>query len=219
VAVVPSVLFTVTLTCVPAVPAGVVAVMLELLTTATLLAFKLPNSTAAPVRKFEPVIVTPVPPAAGPLFGLTLVIVGEAGGAGDAFDWTEPDAQPARMQLKSTAMIKPRRDFAERIASALFRNGNIRSTHVSTIPQISGWKRRQPTRICVSQHSPTTELRYRFGTGAEPEQLRAVARHGYFMSTGNRDWKPIVDFLSLQERCTGTKIFPPLRATGHTVGL
>src|SRR4029077_17837065 len=35
-----------------------------------------PNVTVAPLTKLVPVIVTPVPPAAGPLFGLTLLTVG-----------------------------------------------------------------------------------------------------------------------------------------------
>jgi hypothetical protein len=51
-------------------------VMLPLLTTATLLAFELPNSTVAPLRKLEPEMVTAVPPAAGPVFGLTPVTRG-----------------------------------------------------------------------------------------------------------------------------------------------
>jgi len=66
---------TVTVTA-PALPAGVVAVMLVLLTTATFVAAALPNVTVAPVAKFVPVIVTAVPPAVDPVFGLTLVTVG-----------------------------------------------------------------------------------------------------------------------------------------------
>lgn len=59
----------------PAVPAGVTAVMVVALTTLKLVAAVLPNITAvAPVR-FVPVIVTVVPPAAGPLLGETDVIV------------------------------------------------------------------------------------------------------------------------------------------------
>lgn len=66
---------TVTVTA-PALPAGVVAVMLVLLTTTTLLAEALPNVTVAPEEKFVPVIVTDVPPAIGPVLGDTLLIVG-----------------------------------------------------------------------------------------------------------------------------------------------
>jgi len=66
---------TVTVTA-PAVPAGVVAVIWVALTTTMLVAAVLPNSTVAPVTKFVPVIVTAVPPAADPLFGLTLLTVG-----------------------------------------------------------------------------------------------------------------------------------------------
>jgi hypothetical protein len=66
---------TVTVTA-PALPAGVVAVMLVLLTTATFVAAVLPNVTVAPEAKFVPVIVTAVPPVAGPLLGDTLLTVG-----------------------------------------------------------------------------------------------------------------------------------------------
>jgi hypothetical protein len=66
---------TVTVTA-PAEPAGVVAVIEVLLTTTTLVAAALPNVTVAPVAKLVPVIVTAVPPATGPVFGLTLVTVG-----------------------------------------------------------------------------------------------------------------------------------------------
>ena len=66
---------TVTVTA-PALPAGVVAVIVVLFTTVTLVAAPLPNVTVAPAAKFVPVIVTDVPPATGPLFGLTLLTVG-----------------------------------------------------------------------------------------------------------------------------------------------
>jgi hypothetical protein len=46
------------------------------LTTTTLVAAAVPNVTVAPATKFVPVMVTAVPPAVGPLFGLTLVTVG-----------------------------------------------------------------------------------------------------------------------------------------------
>jgi hypothetical protein len=66
---------TVTVTT-PALPAGVVAVIDVLLTTTTLVAAAEPNVTVAPEAKFVPVMVTEVPPAATPLFGLTLLTVG-----------------------------------------------------------------------------------------------------------------------------------------------
>jgi hypothetical protein len=62
----------------PALPAGVVAVICVPLTTTTLLAAAAPNVTVAPAAKFVPVIVTAVPPAAGPLFGDTLRTIGAA---------------------------------------------------------------------------------------------------------------------------------------------
>jgi hypothetical protein len=68
-------LVTVTVTA-PAFPAGVVAVIVVLLTTVTLVAATLPNVTVAPAAKFVPVIVTDVPPAVVPLFGETLLTVG-----------------------------------------------------------------------------------------------------------------------------------------------
>lgn len=69
--------FTVTVTVTaPAFPAGVVAVMVVLFTTVTPVACALPNATVAPDAKFVPVIVTAVPPAAGPVFGLRLLTVG-----------------------------------------------------------------------------------------------------------------------------------------------
>ena len=68
---------TVTVTA-PALPAGVVAVMLVLLATTTFVAAFPPNVTVAPAAKFVPVIVTLVPPAVTPEPGETLVTVGGA---------------------------------------------------------------------------------------------------------------------------------------------
>ena len=68
-------LVTVTVTA-PALPAGVVAVIVVLFTTTTFVADVLPNVTVAPVPKFVPVIVTAVPPEVEPLFGLTPLTVG-----------------------------------------------------------------------------------------------------------------------------------------------
>ena len=66
---------TVTVTA-PTACAGVVAVIVVLFTTTTFVASVPPNVTVAPVAKFVPVIVTAVPPAVPPLFGVTLLIVG-----------------------------------------------------------------------------------------------------------------------------------------------
>ena len=69
--------FTVTVTVTaPALPAGVVAVMVVPFTTTTLVAAVGPNVTVAPAAKFVPVIVTAVPPDVDPLFGDTLLTVG-----------------------------------------------------------------------------------------------------------------------------------------------
>jgi hypothetical protein len=70
-------LVTVTVTA-PALPAGVVAVIVVLFTTVTFVADALPNFTVAPLAKFVPVIVAAVPPAVVPLLGLMLVSVGGA---------------------------------------------------------------------------------------------------------------------------------------------
>jgi len=68
---------TVTVTA-PAVPTGVVALIVVLFTTVTPVAAAPPNVTVAPEKKFVPVMVTDVPPAVGPLFGLKLLTVGGA---------------------------------------------------------------------------------------------------------------------------------------------
>jgi hypothetical protein len=61
-------LVTITLLA-PVVPDGVVAVILVELTTMTFVAAVPPMVTVAPVTKPVPVMVTPVPPAKGPLPG------------------------------------------------------------------------------------------------------------------------------------------------------
>jgi hypothetical protein len=73
--------FTVTVTVTaPASPDGVVAVIVVLFTTVTLVAClrvsKIP--TVAPAAKFVPVIVIAVPPSVDPVFGETLLTVGAA---------------------------------------------------------------------------------------------------------------------------------------------
>jgi hypothetical protein len=71
----PTLLVTVTVDA-PALPAGVVAVMVVLFTTTTFVAAPVPNFTVAPDAKFVPVMVTAVPPEVEPLFGLTLLTAG-----------------------------------------------------------------------------------------------------------------------------------------------
>ena len=63
---------------VPAVPAGVVTVMLVELTTTRLVAAVPPMVTAVAPVKSVPVMVMLVPPATGPLVGEILVTVGAA---------------------------------------------------------------------------------------------------------------------------------------------
>jgi len=73
----PSVSVTTTSTTPPsAVWTGVVAAIEVLLTTVTPVAAVPPKLTVAPARKFVPVIVTPVPPVAGPVLGVMDVTFG-----------------------------------------------------------------------------------------------------------------------------------------------
>ena len=66
----------VTVTSTMPVPAGLSAVILVALTTVTSVAAVVPKSTAVAPVKPVPVIVTDVPPATGPLVGLTAVTAG-----------------------------------------------------------------------------------------------------------------------------------------------
>jgi hypothetical protein len=66
---------TITLT-VPAVPAGIVALIVVELVTLTPVAALPPMVTVAPVTKLVPVMVTLVPPAVGPEGGDIAVTVG-----------------------------------------------------------------------------------------------------------------------------------------------
>lgn len=77
----PPLFVTATVTA-PALPAGVVAVIVVVFVTEKLAAFTPPKVTAEMLVKPVPVIVTLVPPAAGPEAGETLVTVGAAASAG-----------------------------------------------------------------------------------------------------------------------------------------
>ena len=81
-ALVPPGVVTVTSTVAPWVPAGDVAVICVAETTWTFVAVFAPNLTAlAPVR-LDPLMVTAVPPEAGPEAGLRVETAGTAGPAG-----------------------------------------------------------------------------------------------------------------------------------------
>jgi hypothetical protein len=69
---------TVTSTVLPGVPAGLNAVIWVALLMVTLVADAVPNWTALALVKPVPVMVTTVPPVAGPALGLTLVTEGGA---------------------------------------------------------------------------------------------------------------------------------------------
>jgi hypothetical protein len=77
VALAPCAVVTITFT-VP-VPAGLLAVMVFAFTTATEVAFAVPNSTVAPLTKFVPVMVTDVPAVSLPSLGVTADTVGVGG--------------------------------------------------------------------------------------------------------------------------------------------
>jgi len=73
---VPLDVVTLTSTVVLLTPAGATAVIVVLFTTMTPVALFAPNFTVAGDVKLVPVIVTILPPAAGPQLGLTPVTVG-----------------------------------------------------------------------------------------------------------------------------------------------
>ena len=89
-ALVPLGVVTITL-AVPAVPAGVVAVMLVEVTTTTFVAATPPMVTAVAPVKSIPVMVMVVPPAVEPLGGEILVPLGAAFKE-VAVTWAEPDS-------------------------------------------------------------------------------------------------------------------------------
>ena len=89
-ALVPLGVVTITL-AVPAVPAGVVAVMLVEVTTTTFVAATPPMVTAVAPVKSIPVMVMVVPPAVEPLVGEILVTLGAAFKE-VAVTWAEPDS-------------------------------------------------------------------------------------------------------------------------------
>ena len=68
----------VTLTSTTPVPGGEVAVIVVALTTVMPVADAPPNTTAVAPVKLAPVMVTPVPPATGPVVGEIEVTVGAA---------------------------------------------------------------------------------------------------------------------------------------------
>ena len=74
-ALLPAGVVTMTLAA-PAAPAGTVAVIVVAFTTAKLVAATPPKVTPVAPAKVVPVMVTLVPPAVGPEFGLTEVTVG-----------------------------------------------------------------------------------------------------------------------------------------------
>ncbi len=68
----------VTVTSTTPVPAGLSAVILVLLTTVRVVAAMVPKSTTEAPVKLVPVMVTRVPPPAGPEVGLSAVTAGAA---------------------------------------------------------------------------------------------------------------------------------------------
>ena len=88
---------------VPLAWVGVFAVIEVLLTTETLVAADPPMVTVAPARKFAPVIVTPVPPPAGPELGDTDVTEGAGFPPPEPFNRTKlaTDGTPLLLIRKS----------------------------------------------------------------------------------------------------------------------
>ena len=81
---------TITL-AVPALPGGVLAVIVVAFTTVTLVAGLPPIVTVAPGRKFSPLIVITVPPLVGPKFGVIPVTMTAGSGlVSVVMEWTAP---------------------------------------------------------------------------------------------------------------------------------
>jgi len=91
----------------------VVAVIVVLFTTVTLLAAALPNVTVAPLAKLAPVMVTEVPPAAAPEVGEMLATVGVWPNAAPMLalrkTTTESVRRKVRLQRQLTAILLRRR--------------------------------------------------------------------------------------------------------------
>src|SRR5712692_1250792 len=90
----------------PAAPAGLVAAIDVAELTVKLVAVVLPNLTTVAPVKLVPVIVTLVPPAAGPLVGLRLVTAGTARKA----NWSAAPVAlvpPGVVTVTSTAPAEP----------------------------------------------------------------------------------------------------------------
>src|SRR5208282_65100 len=88
---VPPAVVTVTLT-VPLDPAGETTVISDSESTFTSVAATEPNLTTAPAMKPLPLIVTEVPPTAGPFFGDSPVTVGAFGGGGGGATYVNSSA-------------------------------------------------------------------------------------------------------------------------------
>jgi hypothetical protein len=105
-------------------------VIVVLFTTTTLVAAAVPNVTAAPAAKFVPPIVTDVPPATGPLFGLTLVTVGSG-------PETFPNATicithgPAELNV-AVALLLPA--VVTTLSSAMSPSGDVMTRDVNPLP-------------------------------------------------------------------------------------
>ena len=101
-----------------------------LFTTITLVAAVDPNVTVAPATKFVPVIVTAVPPAVDPLFGVTLLTVGTGPETAEnvAICMTQgPDALSVAVALLLPAVVTT-------LSSAISPSGVVMIREVNPLP-------------------------------------------------------------------------------------
>jgi hypothetical protein len=107
----------------PAAWLGTVAVIEVAFTTETLVAAAPPTVTPVAPVKFVPVIVTLVPPAVGPEFGLTEVTVG----AGVAINWTL-STPTTSWPFVLAALMNATRTVVPATAAAVFGTVKVAST-------------------------------------------------------------------------------------------
>src|SRR5262249_41081923 len=114
----------------PAAPAGVVAVICVPLTTTTFVAAAPANVTVAPLTKFVPVMVTAVPPAAGPLLGVTLLTVGTGPETAEnvTICITQGPAEPS----VAVALLLPA--VVTTLSSAMSPSGEVMIREVNPVP-------------------------------------------------------------------------------------
>jgi hypothetical protein len=114
----------------PALPAGVVAVIVVAFTTTTFVAAVPPNVIPAPLAKFVPVIVTPVPPPVDPLLGDTPVTVGTGPVAAENVTICITHG-PAPLNV-AVALLLPA--VVTTLSSAIFPSGDVIIRELNPLP-------------------------------------------------------------------------------------